>query len=60
MEFGLLILLIFIMALIPALLVMGIATMLAYIWRRGMILGVVVDYYQCLSKGTLTWILKIF
>ena len=37
MEFGLLILLIFIMALIPALLVMGIATMLVYIWRRGMI-----------------------
>lgn len=37
MEFGLLILLIFIMALIPALLVMGIAAMLVYIWRRGMI-----------------------
>lgn len=33
MEFGLLILLIFIMALIPALLVMGIAAMLVYIWR---------------------------
>lgn len=37
MEFGLLILLIFIMALIPALLVMGIAAMLVYIWRRGTI-----------------------
>lgn len=37
MEFGLLILLIFIMVLIPALLVMGIAAMLVYIWRRGMI-----------------------
>lgn len=37
MEFGLLILLIFVMALIPALLVMGISAMLVYIWRRGTI-----------------------
>ena len=36
-EFGLLILLIFVMALIPAILVMGITAMLVYIWRRGMI-----------------------
>lgn len=34
MEFGLLILLMFVMALIPALLVMGILVMLVYIWRR--------------------------
>ena len=34
---GLFILLIFVMALIPALLVMGIAAMLVYIWHRGTI-----------------------
>lgn len=37
MEFGLLILLMFVMALISALLVMGILAMLVYIWRRGTI-----------------------
>ena len=44
MEFGLLILLMFVMALIPALLVMGILVMLVYIWRRGAIQVAVCEF----------------
>ena len=44
MEFGLLSLLMFVMALIPALLVMGILVMLAYIWRRGTIQVIVCEF----------------